>query len=274
MVARDIGRRTARRFGISVPFWASEPGPAFRRSMSRATPPRGPRHRHLQERYRAHRIRRFLAPLAQRDELTFDVGANVGEWSAVLRKIGCRVVAVEPQAECVMEMDRRFAGDAGVVTVRVAVADWIGSGELRPSTTSSTHASMSAEWRRTAMEKGYMPPQVWLEPIEVPVVTLDSLIERHGVPAYCKIDVEGFEPQALRGLSQPIGGVDFEFHRELVEAVERCVERLEQLGNYRYRIFIGEWPDACGSELEAGAVPSAVVALPPGTWGMIRARHL
>ena len=242
--------------------------------MSRATPPRSPRHHRLQERYRAHRIQRFLAPVARRHELAFDIGANIGEWSAVLRKLGCRVVAVEPQADCVAEMDRRFAGDAEVVTVQAAVADWIGSGDLRPSTTSSTHASMSAEWRRTAMEKGYMPPEVWLEPIEVPVVTLDSLIERHGLPAYCKIDVEGFEPQALRGLSHRIGGVDFEFHRELVEAVERCVKRLDQLCDYRYRIFVGEWPEACGREHAAGAVPGAVASLEPGTWGMVRARRL
>ena len=192
----------------------------------------------------------------------------------MLRSLGCRVVAVEPQAECVASLRRRFAGDGEVAFGQAAVADWIGGGELRPSTTSSTHASMSADWRRTAMEKGYMPAEVWLEPIEVPVVTLDSLIEQHGVPAYCKIDVEGFEPQALRGLSHPLRGVDFEFHCELVEALEESLERLGELGDYRYSIFVGEWPDACGGELPAGAVRSAVGALEPGTWGMIRARRL
>ncbi|HSD23429.1 MAG TPA: FkbM family methyltransferase [Solirubrobacterales bacterium] len=242
--------------------------------MSRATEPRGPLHRRLQERYRAHRIRRFLAPVAGRGELAFDVGANVGEWSAVLRSLGCRVVAVEPQAECVAEIQRRFGGDRAVTTVQAAVADWIGSGQLRPSTTSSTHASMSADWRRTATKKGYMPPEAWLEPIEVGVVTLDSLIERHGRPSYCKIDVEGFEPQALRGLSDPLAGIDFEFHRELAEAVEECVARLGDLGDYRYRVFVGEWADECGGELAAGAVPGAVATLGPGIWGMIRARRL
>ncbi|HEX3293423.1 MAG TPA: FkbM family methyltransferase [Solirubrobacterales bacterium] len=271
LVAMDIGRRTARRLGIPIPLGVSEPGPAFRRSMSRATPPRGPLHRRLQKRYRAHRIRRFLAPAARRGQLAFDLGANVGEWSAVLRSLGSRVVAVEPQAECVAVMQRRFAADPDVATVRAAVADWIGTGELRPSTTSSTHASMSTDWRRIAMEKGYMPPEVWLEPIEVPVVTLDSLIDSHGVPSYCKIDVEGFEPQALRGLSHPIATIDFEFHRELADAVEDCLERLADLGDYRYRTFIGEWPEVRGGELARGAVPDAIAALEPGTWGMIRA---
>ena len=192
----------------------------------------------------------------------------------VLRSLGCRVVAVEPQAECVAEMRRRFAGDGAVTTVQAAVADWIGIGELRPSRTSSTHASMSADWRETAMEKGYMPREVWLEPIEVSVVTLDSLIERYGAPAYCKIDVEGFEPQALRGLSHPLTGIDFEFHRELAQALEESLKQLGELGDYRYRLFVGEWPDASGGDLGPSEVQAAVAALEPGAWGMVRARRL
>lgn len=271
LVAKDIARRTAKRLGIPLPLTESRPGPAFRRSMSRATPPRGPLHRRLQERYRAHRIRRFLAPVARPGRLAFDVGANVGEWSAALRSLGCRVVAVEPQAECVAEMRRRFAADRDVTTVEAAVADWTGTGELRPSTTSSTHASMSADWRSIAMEKGYMPREVWLDPIQVPVVSLDSLIESHGMPAYCKIDVEGFEPEVLRGLSHPLPAVDFEFHREMTDAVDKCLERLAGLGAYRYRVFVGEWPDASGGEVAGGEVAHAVAALESGTWGMIRA---
>ena len=35
--------------------------------------------------------------------------------------------------------------------------------------------------------------QRWTRTIRVPVTTLDSLIARHGVPTFVKIDVEGFE---------------------------------------------------------------------------------
>jgi FkbM family methyltransferase len=240
--------------------------------MSRATPPRGSWHGRLQNRYRSHRIRRFLGAAVRRGELVFDVGANVGEWSVVMRSLGCRLVAVEPQAECVAALRRSFAGDEEVAIVQAAVGDWIGSGELRPSTTGITHASMSGDWRRTATEKGYMPPEAWLEPIEVPVVTLDSLIERYGEPFYCKVDVEGFEPEVLRGLSHALPRLDFEFHQDLSSAVEECVERLAELGEYGYSIFLGEWPEASGGELGGRALCDAISALEPGMWGMVRAR--
>jgi FkbM family methyltransferase len=38
----------------------------------------------------------------------------------------------------------------------------------------------------------------------VPVTTLDKAIDEFGVPTFCKIHVEGFESDALKGLSKPI----------------------------------------------------------------------
>jgi FkbM family methyltransferase len=272
LVAKDVEGRIAARLAPARPLWA--PRETLRQSMSRATPPRGPRHRRLQERYRAHRIRRFLPREVRRGELAFDIGANVGEWSAVMRRAGARVVAVEPQADCAESMRRQFAGDREIEIVESAIGDWVGVGSLRPTTTSSEHASMSSDWRKTAIDRGYMPAEVWLGPVEVPVTTLDALIEKHGVPSFCKVDVEGFEPQALRGLSHPLRALAFEFHRELPEALEQCIDRLAELGSYRYTVFAGEWPDRVGAEVEPGAVAAQVASLAPGTWGMVSVRRV
>jgi hypothetical protein len=60
------------------------------------------------------------------------------------------------------------------------------------------------------------------------------LIEVFGVPAYCKIDVEGHEFEVLSGLSIPIPALSIEVVPELIENALSCIERLESLGDYRY----------------------------------------
>jgi hypothetical protein len=67
--------------------------------------------------------------------------------------------------------------------------------------------------------------------LPVPVVTLDALIGKYGVPSFAKIDVEGFELEVLIGLSTPIPALSFEYHRSEAEArkVESCLNRLAAL---------------------------------------------
>jgi FkbM family methyltransferase len=239
--------------------------------MSRATPPRGRTHAAAQRRYQAWRLRRFLRPNVRDGEIAFDVGANDGEWAAEMRRLGATVIAVEPQAECVAELRARFDRDQGVRVVDKAVGREEGEGVLQLATTGSAHASMSAEWRENAVAHRGMAQEAWAGTERVKVTTLDALIDEFGVPAFCKIDVEGLEPDVLGGLSQPLGAVTFEFHKEMVEPVEECVRLLAELGPYRYRIFLDEWPRKFGRELEPDAVPAAVAGLPTHAWGMILA---
>jgi Methyltransferase FkbM domain len=64
-------------------------------------------------------------------------------------------------------------------------------------------ASLVADWHQKTDDLGT---------ITVPVTTLDKAIEQYGVPAFCKIDVEGFEAEVLKGLSHPISTLILEYH--------------------------------------------------------------
>jgi hypothetical protein len=81
---------------------------------------------------------------------------------------------------------------------------------------------------------------VWDTTVTVPMVTLDALIETYGRPAFCKIDVEGFELEVLRGLSLPIAALSFEYIPAALDVALGCVDRLQQLGNYRFNYAFGE----------------------------------
>lgn len=176
----------------------------------------------------------FVAP----GDLAFDVGANVGDRTAALRELGARVVAVEPQPACLARLDAQFGADPAVSIVRAAAAAEPGSYEIWLNE-SDTISSMSSEWMEAVKRSGRFGAAEWNRSVTVAGTTLDALIEEHGVPAFCKIDVEGFEPEVLAGLSRPIPAVSFEYVGEVPERSVRCVERLASLGPYEFVLSTG-----------------------------------
>jgi hypothetical protein len=64
---------------------------------------------------------------------------------------------------------------------------------------------------------------------EVETVTLEDLIVSYGTPIFIKIDVEGYEPQVLRGLKRPVPYLSFEVN--LPEFRQEGLECIDLLGN-------------------------------------------
>lgn len=153
--------------------------------------------------------------------LSFDVGANVGDKSEALLRSGSRVVAFEPNRLVVPELKARCGNDPNWTLVQTA----LGSG----SRIAILHAKRSHG--QSSLEDDWEAGQV-IANFPVPVVTLDAAIECFGMPAYCKIDVEGWELEVLNGLTRPIGLISFEFHLDEkgVQNARLCLERLMELG--------------------------------------------
>lgn len=182
---------------------------------------------------------RFYASFVNPGDLVFDVGAHVGTRTAEFTELGARVVAVEPQAECLKTLNRQFGTVPSVTIVPAGLASEIGSRRLFHST-ESTLASMSPDFLDTVQDSGRFGNATWDDGAEVPTTTLDALIAAHGSPRFCKIDVEGLESEVLAGLSSPLEWVSFEFVRERPDASERCMAQLEELGAYRFNAVIGD----------------------------------
>jgi FkbM family methyltransferase len=179
---------------------------------------------------------RFLKP----GDLAFDIGAHVGDRVSSFRRIGARVVALEPQPGPARAIRLMHHGDADVRLVRAAAGAHEGAITLHVNSANPTVSTASRDFVRAAEGAGGWEGQVWDEAITVPCVTLDRLIAEHGRPAFIKIDVEGFEDRVLAGLGQPVAALSFEFTTIAREVAQRCLDRLAGLGPYRFNVALGE----------------------------------
>src|SRR5262249_19737445 len=107
--------------------------------------------------------------------------------------------------------------------------------------------------------------QAWEERLEVCATTLEQLIARFGVPAFTKIDVEGFEEAVLSGLLRPLPALSFEFTTIQREVALNCLDRLASLGTFRFNVALGEtqrltfqrWMSGAEMAAHIGALPHA-----------------
>lgn len=203
--------------------------------LSIATGMYGPA-RALYRRLRPSRLRAFrdaiafyralLAPGA----LCFDVGANIGEKSEALLRAGARVVAIEPNPAVIPELRARCDHQERWFLISSAVGSRPGIATLYQRAAHG-QSSLVKEWQ--GRHVGACP---------VPVITLDDVIAHFGLPAYCKIDVEGWELEVLQGLSRPVSLLSLEFHLDDrgIAKTSACLERLAEFGPARVNFTISE----------------------------------
>jgi FkbM family methyltransferase len=200
---------------------------------------------------------KFIRP----DDLVFDIGAHVGDRIRAFRRLGARVVAVEPQPALFRTLTVLFGRDDRVTLVPSAVGRVSGTATMMINLDNPTTSTLSRDFIEASRGAAGWEAQAWPQSLPVPVTTLDELIGKHGVPSFIKLDVEGFEAEALGGLSHRIPALSFEF-----TTIQRAVglaslERCTALGYTRFCAALGE-SQRLGEWLGAADVAHWLTTLP------------
>ena len=185
-------------------------------------------------------LKRLYRPFMAPGDLMFDIGAHVGNRSRCWAGLGARVVAVEPQADFAAWLRWQFKGRDEIEIVETALAAEPGVASMHVDPTNPTVTTLSSDWIDNVTKTDSFKDVAWQAPVDVPVTTLDRLIDAHGLPVFCKIDVEGYEAEVLKGLSQPIKALSLEFLPAAIEVALESIDLLEALGRYRYNVSYGE----------------------------------
>ncbi|MBO0952312.1 FkbM family methyltransferase [Fibrella forsythiae] len=177
----------------------------------------------VREKIQREKMIKFYGNFIKAGDLCFDVGANLGNRIEPFLSLSANVVAVEPQEACARFLRHKFNDQIELEVVGLGESEGTKDFYIADTHTLST---FSSEWINT-MKQHRFEGYNWRKPVKLTMTTLDKLIARYGVPAFIKIDVEGYELNVLNGLSEPVQMISFEYAvPEQTEKLIACIDRV------------------------------------------------
>jgi FkbM family methyltransferase len=200
----------------------------------------------IDDRRRELRFYRSLLRGFRPGDLIFDIGANQGVKTDIFLRLGARVIAVDPDEVNRAILEEKFVKyrlvPKSVVIVQKAASDRNASEMMWIDEPGSAMNTFSQKWVEALRTDGTRFGRTlnFVQSKQVITTTLEELFTSYGVPFFIKLDIEGHEIMALRGMRRPVPYLSFEvnlpeFRAEGLECIE-LLSRLEASGQFNYAI--------------------------------------
>ena len=173
-----------------------------------------------------------LKKIIKKNDLCFDIGSNMGNKTQEMLDLGAKVVSIEPQKECFEYINKRFQGNNNVICVNFGCGPFKGEGKIKISS-HHTLSTMSEDFIIETSKQRFQGVN-WEREETIQILKLDDLIDLYGIPKFVKVDVEGYESEVLRGLSNQVEYLSLEFVPELKHNSFECLKILTSIGEYLF----------------------------------------
>ena len=178
--------------------------------------------------------KKFYKKLINKNDLCFDIGANIGQKSKLFLSLNAKVIAFEPQTKCIKYLDKINHPNFEFYPLGVGGKNKKKQLHLANHIEVATFSNKMIDFYTTNSLK-------WNNIEEVQVKKLDTLIKEFGLPNFCKIDTEGYELDIISNLSYTIPMIEFEFNEAFIEDTLKIISILDKK-NTAYNYILNENP--------------------------------
>ena len=163
--------------------------------------------------------------------ILYDIGANKGLYTDTLIDKYDKCILVEANPVLCEYLQGKYSNNTKIKIVNVIVSkdENVQFYVSNADTLSTADISWITDSRFT---KDYS----WKAIDGVSTMSLDSIIRQEGTPSFIKIDVEGYELNVVKSLTQKYSGLCFEWAEEKKEEIIQTIEYLSEIGYSQFAI--------------------------------------
>lgn len=171
-------------------------------------------------------------------KLIFDIGSHNGLFTDKCLEFypDSKVVSIEANENLWGQLHVKYSGNRRVCAINYLVSEITGQFQPFYICDADQISTASVDWIENSRFNNFNYNQV-LHPL---TVNIDSLIKIFGKPDLIKIDVEGFEYEVVKGLSQKVGEICFEWAEEEYDKINKTCQHLIELGYNNFGWILGD----------------------------------